>query len=92
MVTIFMMSAKLATSSFLKIKIFQNKGYYVIIPEYDVTNKILSRNSNDIVDVVMWPKFGNSSTSMRKVIKTSNLQRFDQKNHVFGEALLVQVQ
>ena len=53
MVTIFMMSAKLATSSFLKIKIFQNKGYYVIIPEYDVTNKILSRNSNDIVDVVM---------------------------------------
>ena len=47
------MSAKLATPGLLKIKIFQNKGYDVIIPDYDVTNKILSRDSNYIVDVVM---------------------------------------
>ena len=32
-----MMSAKLATPDFLKIKVFQNKGYEVIIPVYDVT-------------------------------------------------------
>ena len=68
MVTILMMSAKLATPGLLKIKIFQNKGYNIIIPDYDVTNKILSPESNYIVDVVMWPKFGNFSISMREVI------------------------
>ena len=73
MVTILMISAKLATPGLLKIKIFQNKGYDVIIPDYDVTNKILSRDSNYIVDVVMWPKFGNSSISMREVIIMSIL-------------------
>ena len=52
-VTILMMSAKLASPGLLKIKIFQNKGYDVIIPDYNVTNKILSRDSNYIVDVVM---------------------------------------
>ena len=40
---------------------------------FDVTNKILSHGSNYIVDVVMWPKFGNSSIPMRKVIITSTL-------------------
>ena len=53
MVTILMMSAKLAAPRPLKIKIFRNKGYGIIIPDYDVTNKILSRDSNYIVDVVM---------------------------------------
>ena len=48
-----MISAQLATPGLLKIKMFQNKGYEVIIPDYDVTNKILSRDSNYIVDVVM---------------------------------------
>ena len=47
------MSAKLATPGILEIKIFRNKGFDVPIPDYDVTNKILSRHSNDIVDVVM---------------------------------------
>ena len=47
------MSAKLATPGLLKIKIFQNKCYEVIILDYDVTNKILSFNSNYIADVVM---------------------------------------
>ena len=32
-----MMSAKKATPDLLKIKIFQSKGYDVIIPDYDVT-------------------------------------------------------
>ena len=34
-----MMSAKLATPGLLKRKIFRNKGYDVIIIDYDVTNK-----------------------------------------------------
>ena len=67
------MSAKMATPDLLKITVFWNKGYDVIIPVDDVTNKILSRDSNYIVDVVMWPKFGNSSISMREVIITSIL-------------------
>ena len=52
MVTILMMSAKLATPGLLEIKIFQNKGYDVIISDYDVTNKILLRESNYIVNVL----------------------------------------
>ena len=67
------MSAKITTPGILKIRAFWNKGYDVIIFVYDVTNKILSRDSNYIIDVVMWPKFGNCSISMRKVITTSVL-------------------
>ena len=68
-----MMSAKMATLAFLKIKLLWNKGYGVIISVHDVSNKILSRDSNYIVDVVMRPKFGNASISMREVITTSIL-------------------
>ena len=39
MVTILMISLKLTTSGLLKIKIFQNKCYVVIIPGYYVTKK-----------------------------------------------------
>ena len=70
MVTILLFSAKMVT---LKIKVFWNKGYDVMISVNDVKNKIYSRDSNYIVDVVMWPKFGNSSNSMREVIITSVL-------------------
>ena len=52
MVTILMMSAKLAPPDLLKMKIFRKKGYDVIIPDYKVTNKILSRDPNYIVAVV----------------------------------------
>ena len=52
-VTRLMMSAKLATPGFLKIKISHNKGYDVKILDYDVSNKILSRDSNYILDVFM---------------------------------------
>ena len=51
--TILIISAKLATPGLFKIKIFQNKGYNVIIPDYDFTNKNLLSDSNYIVDVVM---------------------------------------
>ena len=53
MVKILMMSAKIATAALLKIKVFSNKGYYVIYFVYDVTNKIFSHDSNYIMDVVM---------------------------------------
>ena len=68
-----MMSLKLATPGLLKIMVFWNKGYDVIIPVDDVTNKVLSLGSNYIVDVFMWPKFGKSSISMREVIPSSVL-------------------
>ena len=68
MVTILMMSAKVATLGLLKIKVFRNKGYGIIISVYDVINRNLSRDSSFIVDVVMWPKFGNSRTSMKEFI------------------------
>ena len=54
MVTILMMPAKITTPGLLKIKVFWNKGCDVIIFVYDVTNKILSRDSNYIIDVAMW--------------------------------------
>ena len=68
-----MMLVKLVTLDLLKIKVIWNKSYDVITSVSDVTNKILSCDSNYIVDVVMWPKFGNSSISMREVIITSIL-------------------
>ena len=68
-----MMSADMASSGLLKITVFSNKVYDVIIYVNDVTNKILSRDSNYILDVFMWPKFGNCSISMREVVTTSIL-------------------
>ena len=68
-----MMLAKVATPGLIKITVFWNKGYDVIILVADVTNKILSRDLNYIVNLFMWPKFGSSSVYMREVITTSIL-------------------
>ena len=65
-----MMSAKIATPGLLKTKVFWNKGYDVIISINDVINRILSRDSNYIVDVFMRRKFGNCSISMKEVMTT----------------------
>ena len=92
MVRILMMSAKMATLGLRKIKVFWKEDYEVIIFVNDVTSKILSRDSNNIVDVVTWPKFGNSRISMTEVIITSSLKEFDQKKLFFWRAVLVQVQ
>ena len=73
MVTILMMSAKMATLGLLKIKVFWNKGYGVIISIHDVINKILLHDLNYIVVVVMCTKFGNSSISVKEVIIISIL-------------------
>ena len=53
LVAILMMPAKLATLDALKIKVFGNKVYDVMIAVHDITNEILSRDSNYIVDAVM---------------------------------------
>ena len=68
-----MMSAKRATPGSLKIKVFWNKDYDVLISVDDVASKILSRDSNYIVDLFIWSKFGNCSISMREVITISIL-------------------
>ena len=68
-----MMSAKMTTLGLFKVKLFWNNSYDVKIFGHDVTDKILSRESNYLVGVVMLPTFGNSSISMREVIVTSIL-------------------
>ena len=75
MVTILIMSAKLATLGLLKIKVFRNKSYDVIISIHDVTRKILSRDSNYIVDLVMKQKFVNCNISVREVYRSPNFIR-----------------
>ena len=60
-----------------------------MISFYDVANKILSGKSNYIVDVVIRPKFGNSSISITKVIITSISWGIEQKKQFSSELLLV---
>ena len=83
MVTILMISAKIATLDLLRINVFWGKSYDVIIYVYDITNEILLHDWNYIVDVIMWSNFGNFRIRMRKVIITSILQGFDLKNYFF---------
>ena len=87
-----MMSAKKATPGLLKIKLFWNKGCDVIIYVHDLTNQLLSRDSNCIVDIVMWPNFGNSSICVREVFITSMLYGFHQKKHFCWGVVLAEVQ
>ena len=91
MVAIFMMSAKLAALGLFKIKLYRNKGYDTAVSVHDdVTNKILSCESKNTVDVVIWSKFGNTSISMREVI-TPIYNDFTRKK-IFLGVLLIQVQ
>ena len=69
----------MATLGLLNVNVSWNKGYGVIISVHDVINKILSVDSTYTVYVVKWPKFGNSSISMREVTIASILYGFDQK-------------
>ena len=72
-----MMSVKLATLDLLKIKILWNKGYNITISVHNITSKSLSCDSNYIVNMVLWPKIGNSSISHRELLW------FDKKNNKF---------
>ena len=86
MVTILIMSAKLTNIDPLKMKIFWNKGYDFIIFAHNVTKNILSRDWNYTVDMVMWPKFGNSSISVSEVIITLILYGIEQKTNFLRDA------
>ena len=55
MVTIWL---KMATLVLLKIKVFPSKDCDIIVFVDDVINRILSRDSDYVVDVVIWPNFG----------------------------------
>ena len=55
-IRIWMMWAKLATPGLLTIKVFWDKSYDVMISVH-TSQKIISRDSNCIVDVVMWLSF-----------------------------------
>ena len=83
-----LMLAKLATVGLIKIKILWNKGYDVIISVHDATNKILSCDSNYIVDMVMWSKFGDSIFFVREVTTTATLQGLEpEKSFFLSDAL-----
>ena len=86
------MSAKMGTPGFLTTKIFWKEGYDVTISAYDVISPILSRDSNNNINLVMWPKFSSSSISVREVIITSILQGFDEFYCFFWGVVLVQGQ
>ena len=70
---ILMMSAKMANPDLLEITVFWNKGYDLIIFVDDVINNILPRDSIYILEMFLWPKFGNCTIYMREVITTSIL-------------------
>ena len=63
----------MATQDLLKIKVFWSKAYNAIISVHDVTSKILSRDSNYVVDLVIRSKFVNPNISMNEVIITRAL-------------------
>ena len=73
MIAVLMMWENLTTPALFKIKIFWNKGNDLIMSVHYVTNNFSSYDSNDVVDMVICSKFGNSSISVRKVIVTSIL-------------------
>ena len=76
------MLGKLAIPGLLKISIFWKKYYDITIFAPDFNHKILSCDSQNTVDVVIWPKFGNSISSIGEVI-TSILKWFDQNKQFF---------
>ena len=63
----------MATLGLLKMKVFWNKCYDVIISVYGVINKNLSRDSNYIVDVVMRPSLVTLALLWEKLLKFNNL-------------------
>ena len=79
MIAILMMLVKLATPRLPEIRLFWKKSYDVIVFLCDVTNKILSRGSCCIVDMVMRTKFGSSSISTTSFL----WGLFNQKNQFF---------
>ena len=89
--TILMMLGKLAALDLLIIKVFWNKGYDVIICVNDFTNKILLRDSNYVLDVVMWWELLALSFLWGKLSWPQFLRIWSEKS-IFWEVFLIQVQ
>ena len=87
MVAILSMSTITATLDFLKIKLFWNNGYDVIIPVHNVTNKIFSCDWIFNADVVTQIKV----LEKTEVITTSIWYGFDHTSQFFCGVLLFQV-
>ena len=64
--------------------------YFNII--VDAINKILSRDSNYSVDVVMWPRFANSTISLREVLNLNFIRIWPQNPFFLRGLFLVQGQ
>ena len=75
-----MMSPKMATPGLLETMVFWNKCSGVINAAHDANSKMLSRDSNYVVDEVMWQK---ASISVREGIVAPILLGFDQKSRSF---------
>ena len=60
--------SKIGPLCLCKIKLFRNKSYDVETSDHDATNKILSRGSNYVIDIAIWPKIGKYNILKRKVI------------------------
>ena len=71
----------------IKVTLLENI-YDVIILVYDVCNKTIWHDSNSVVDMIIWKNFGKSIFSV-KVIITSVLSGFDQKNIFYGEMVVL---
>ena len=82
-------ASEMTTLGLLKILVFRNKGYDVIIPVDYFTNKIVSCDPNYTLNLFIWPKFGNCSIPMREVIKTSILYEFGEKYRFCWRAVLI---
>ena len=81
----------LNTLALLKIKLFWKKVYDVIICVHDFTSKILSGDSNYILDVVKCAKFGDCSISMRCYRNLNFIKIWPEKTLFWG-MVLVEVQ
>ena len=85
--------SKICFSRASEVKGIFNKAYDVVSFAYSVPNKKLLCDSNYIVDVAMWPKFGNSSILWEKLSWAQfykNLMK--KKKKMFWGVLLVQAQ
>ena len=92
LIIILIVSAKIATPCLLKMAVFQNKCYDVIIQVDDVTSKFLSRESNYTVDVFMWPKFDNLAFLWEKLSQPQFHKDLTRKTAFLrGGGVLVQV-
>ena len=67
--------------------IWDVEGVLFFLGRDDGTNRILSLDSNHIVNAAMWPKFGNASTFMREPIIASVLQVWSEKPLFWQDSL-----